>query len=193
MTDYRERFFLKTPGARECSKLLDEASNWKLQYRLVRTRTPALQFEKLEAQSETQEFEHPIALEIRDCLEKGALKLIPIPAEIAVLSETQRDAQWIKLECHRVMLNLKQDELMEAKMRTPLMQVRIASLDPKAAGKGDPAGASGPQPWLERLWLAPYVDSRGFEQGWLESSLLPTGSCQLCLKDAWRDHEKPRP
>lgn len=175
LEDYRDRFFAKVPGAKRCSELLDQFVGWKLHYRLVRTRTPGLQFESIDGEG--------VELELKECFEKGPLRMIPMPAEIAVLSEVSNDGYWSRLECHRVGINLSQDEFLEAKMRTPLMKVGLDSKVESAEG----------QPWLFRLWMAPYVDPRGVGEGWLKSSLLPSGSCQLCLKKAWRDHEKARP
>lgn len=179
LEEYRERFFVKVAGSRKCSDLLDEYEGWKLHYRLVRTRVPSLQFERLDGVSQgLQDLQDPELAELSACFEKGPLQSIPIPAEIAVLSETSNDGQWARLECHRVALNLLQDEFLEAKMRMPLMKVSVGA---------------GEEPWLFRLWMAPFVDGRGVSEGWLQSSLLPSGSCQLCLKKAWRDHEKSRP
>lgn len=141
----------------------------------MRTRTPALQFESIDGEG--------VEPELKECFEKGPLRMIPMPAEIAVLSEVSNDGSRSRLECHRVGLNLSQDEFLEAKMRTPLMKV---SLDSKVESAEE-------QTWLFRLWMAPYVDRRGVSEGWLNSSLLPSGSCQLCLKKAWRDQEKTHP
>ena len=81
------------------------------------------------------------------------------------------------LSCHRMALNLKQDEVLGAKLRLPLMVVRVSA----------PSAQTASNHWLDRLWLGPYLDDRGLGEGWLSAGVLPATPCQLCLKEAYRE------
>lgn len=196
LTTFRKRFFEKKTEAAECSALFERTgSPWVLHYRLVRRPRPTLQFEKGEGLSPEQE----------RCVKGGALERLPLPSEIAFLAVDQGQAsagypsavtddtiapgfgpiegippilkrgQPTSLTCHRMALNLKQDEVLGAKLRFPLMMVRVSG-----------EIVSGTH-WLDRLWLAPYLDDRGLGEGWVASSVLPATPCQLCLKEAYRE------
>ncbi|MFN7685279.1 MAG: hypothetical protein ACK5QT_07705 [Oligoflexia bacterium] len=191
----RQRFFELKPEAEKCSALfsMDSKNNepsWVLHYRLVRRPRPLLQIERFEGLNDEQKV----------CVAPGgALARIPIPAELAVLVVEKKDLERlldldapqelsqgippirvrgtkVPVSCRRIKINLKQDEIMDAKLRFPLMVVQVQS-------SGGPGGGH----WLERLWLAPFMDPRGYSQGWLEDSVLPETPCRLCLKKAYSD------
>ena len=202
---FRKRFFEKRPEAAECSTLFEagaeRSSSWVLHYRLVRRPKPTLQFEKGEG----------LSLEQERCVKGGALERLPLPSEIAFLAPDPQSAPATQtqafapvssddtnapgfgaiegippilkrgeptpLSCHRMALNLKQDEVLGAKLRLPLMVVRVGALSAQTASNH----------WLDRLWLAPYLDDRGLGEGWLATGVLPATPCQLCLKEAYRE------
>lgn len=172
LEEFRDAFFAKVEGARACADAFASAKSWKLHYRLVRSRYPILQFDSIEGQGAD-----PV---LRACVETGPLQKLVIPSEIAFL-----DGQFLPgrlrtpLGCHRLLLNVTQDVFFEAKMRLPLMRI---SVEPGEGGH-----------WLDRLWLAPFLDRRGIQENWLVPELLPSGSCRLCLKESYREEEPAPP
>lgn len=169
---FREAFFAKVEGSRACADAFAGAKSWKLHYRLVRSSHPTLQFDALEGEGVTPE--------LRACVQSGPLQKLVIPSEVAFLDgQVQPGRLMTPLSCHRLLLNITQDEFLEAKMRMPLMKV---SVEPGEGGH-----------WLDRLWLAPFMDRRGIQENWLLPELLPSGSCRLCLKDSYREQEPAPP
>ena len=202
---FRERFFEQVPDAEACSRLFEDATQsetpWILHYRLVRRRRPILQFDKGEGLSEAQR----ACVEP----EGAPLKVIPIPGEIVFLAPDLRSPRPVApavksdetlnpgfdsiggippviqrgvqqpLSCHRMELNLTQDEFLEAKLRFPLLVVSARQAAPSDGH------------WLERLWLAPFADATGLSRGWLLTSVLPATPCRLCLKKAYREAMPP--
>jgi hypothetical protein len=83
------------------------------------------------------------------------------------------------LSCHRMELNLTQDEFLEAKFRFHLM---LATVRRSSEADGH---------WLDRLWLSPYLEPTGLQRGWLLTSVLPATPCRLCLKGAYREAMPP--